>query len=322
MYKLTVEEVQRTPVNEHESELDTRISLQKLEILCLVVELGGVTRAAEHMFVAQPVVTAHLRSLEQRLGVTLFTRSGRHLELTEAGERVHAWASETLTRARTMYREVQGLADGKRGAAFIVASMSVGSYVLPSVLTAFHKARPHATVSLAIREQESVLRAVEQGECDFGIVVADAPPEVPALQSEVLASEEVLLVAAPDGPPRTATIKLTDLWTVPIVGPPQGSVRRKLVDRALDDLGAHPYHAVLELGHPEAMKRAARDGLGGALLFRSAVQEELERGELRHVPFEDVTPTVPIYAVQRRDKRLSTLQAGLLDAIRAALATG
>jgi LysR family transcriptional regulator, low CO2-responsive transcriptional regulator len=305
---------------EQPDELDTRLSLHKLEILCCVVELGGVTRAAEHMFVAQPVLTAHLRSIEDRLKVKLFVRSGRHLELTEAGERVHAWASETLTQSRSMYRELQGLTDGQRGAAFVVANMSIGSYLLPEILTAFMRERPEAVVSLAIREEEAVIRAIEQGECDFGVVVGGVPPMSDGLESELLAWEDVLLVAAPEGPPPGETIKLKDLRTVPIVGPPHGSVRRTLVDRTLNDLGAPSYHAVLELGHPEALKRAARGGIGGALLFRSAVEEEIARGELRNVPFEDASPTLPIYAVKRKDKRLSALQQQLLDAIRQALA--
>jgi DNA-binding transcriptional LysR family regulator len=301
--------------------LDVRISLQKLEVLCLVVELGGVTKAAERLFVAQPVVTAHLRSLEQRLHVKLFERNGRHLELTEAGERVHAWAAESLARARTMYREVQELSDGDLGAVFLVASMSVGSYVLPSILTRFRKSRPRASISLAIREQEAVWRSVEQGECDFGIVVADQPLEIPTLVNEILTSEEVLLVAAPDGPPAGETISLSELCDVPVLGPPHGSVRHKLVDHALDELGAPGYQSVLELGHPEAMKRAAREGLGAALLFRSAVEEEIERGVLRHVRFSDVTPMVPIFAVTRADKRLSPLQTALLQEIRDSLAS-
>ena len=63
--------------------LDTRISLYKLEILCAVVDHGGVSRAAEQLYISQPVVTAHIRSLEERLGAELFQRAGRGVEPTE-----------------------------------------------------------------------------------------------------------------------------------------------------------------------------------------------------------------------------------------------
>lgn len=56
----------RTPMRD-----DNRITLQKLEVLCSVVELGGVTRAADHLWVAQSVVSGHLRSPQERLGAGL-----------------------------------------------------------------------------------------------------------------------------------------------------------------------------------------------------------------------------------------------------------
>ena len=302
------------------SEFDSRISLQKLEILCFVVEMGGVTRAAEHLNVVQPVVTAHLRSLERRLGVTLFSRKGRRLELTEAGAHVHRWAAETLSRTRTMLRAVGEIENGERGTAFICASMSVGSYVLPTMLTAFRSGRPQTHINLTIREPEAVLRAVEQGECDFGISVLETPPANPNLLTEILAHEELVLVAAPDGPPHVDAVRLADLGDIPLIAPPVGTARRQLMESALAALGARLPESILDLGHPEAMKRAARTGAGAAFLFRSAVTEELERGDLRGVRLIDASLTIPIYAIRHAARPLSAVQSQLLDAVRAELA--
>ena len=80
--------------------MDTRVTLTKLEVFSLVVELGGVSRAAEHLYVSQPVVSAHVRSLEERVGARLFYREGHHLVLTEAGRAVHGWATSAPARTR------------------------------------------------------------------------------------------------------------------------------------------------------------------------------------------------------------------------------
>jgi phosphohistidine swiveling domain-containing protein len=77
-------------------EMNMRISLRRLEVFCLVVEEGGVTRAAEHLFVAQPAVSSQIRALEEWVGTKLFARTGGRLVLTAAGQRVYAWAKETL----------------------------------------------------------------------------------------------------------------------------------------------------------------------------------------------------------------------------------
>jgi DNA-binding transcriptional ArsR family regulator len=60
----------------------SQITLQKLEVFHLVVRLGSVTRAAERLGIAQPAVTSHLRSLEDKVGATLLRRDGRNLVLT------------------------------------------------------------------------------------------------------------------------------------------------------------------------------------------------------------------------------------------------
>ena len=104
--------------------LDTRITLYKLEVFDLVVELGSVSRAADQLFVSQPVVTAHIRSLEQRIGGRLFYRKGRQLVLTEAGRAVHAWARDVLTHTHELSRHLDGLSDGSRGSVVLGASMS------------------------------------------------------------------------------------------------------------------------------------------------------------------------------------------------------
>ena len=88
--------------------LDSYFTLQKLEVFCLVVELQSVTRAAEQLCVSQPVISAHLRTMEAKLGVKLVKRSGRHIALTGWGERVYTWASDVMTRTREMEREFGG----------------------------------------------------------------------------------------------------------------------------------------------------------------------------------------------------------------------
>jgi DNA-binding transcriptional LysR family regulator len=301
--------------------LDNRISLQKLQVFCHVVKLGTVTRAAERLFVAQPVVTAHLQLLEQRLGVKLFVRQGRTLQLTAAGERVHAWAAATIVEADVMMAELQGLREGTRGTALIGASMSLGTYRLPSVVAAFRRERPLAEISLAISDPETAVRAVELGQLDFCIVLLDEQPYGEVLDIQRLGEEDLVLVAAPDAEPTTGEITVEDLADLPMVASPRGSVRRGLVDQALALLHAPSYRPVIEFGHPEALKLAVAEGLGATFLCRCSVEDELRAGTLREVRISGVDLTLPVFVVKRSDKHLSVLQTRLLSAITDDLST-
>jgi LysR family transcriptional regulator, low CO2-responsive transcriptional regulator len=298
--------------------IDRRISLHKLEVLCLVVELGGVGRAAEALFVAQPVVSAHIRSLEERLGTKLFYREGRRLHLTESGRVVHAWAEDVLARTRELDRHLAGLSEGSRGSVALGASMSLGSYRLPPVLTRFRRAHPEVELRLSIADTEHSIEDARAGALDFAIVVSDADPDGPGLETELLGHEELVLIAAPDAEPVAAEVAPAELAGLPFVEAPEGIVRRRFVDRSLKDLGAEERDVVLEFGHPEAMKQAVRAGLGVSMLFRSAVAEELELGLLREVGIAGADVRIGVYLVHRKGKEFSPPHRELLDEIRVA----
>lgn len=299
--------------------LDLRISLHKLEVLSLVVQLGGVGRAAEHLYVAQPVVTAHIRSLEERLGVKLFYRDGRQLHMTEAGRAVHEWAENVLTRTRELERLLGGLSDGTQGAVTIGASMSIGSYTLPSVLTRFRQQHPRAEVRLSISDTEHAIEDTRTGNLDFAVIVSEAGLELPGMEAHQVGSDQMVFVTAPAAEPEADVISPEDFSRLPFIEAPVGIIRRTFVDRQLRRVGITSRNIVLELGHPEAMKRATAEGLGATLLFRSAVAKELEEGSLREIKVDGVDVTVPIYIVHRKGKAFSPLHEGLMQQIASAL---
>jgi len=300
--------------------IDRRINLHKLEVLCLVVELDSVTAAAEALFVAQPVATAHIRTLENRLGTKIFYREGRRLHLTESGRAVHAWAADVLARTRELDRHLTGLSEGSRGSVAVGASMSLGSYRLPPLLTEFRRANPGVELRLGIADTEHAIDDARAGVVDFALVVSDADLEVPGLASEPLGHEELVLVAAPGAEPAGGEVGPEELAGLPFVEAPEGIVRRRFVDRCLGAVGLGERDVVLELGHPEAMKRAVRDGVGVSMLFRSAVAEEVELGMLREVRLAGADVRVPVYLVHRKGKEFSPPHRALLDAIRAEFA--
>jgi LysR family transcriptional regulator, low CO2-responsive transcriptional regulator len=300
--------------------VDRRLSLHKLEVLSAVVRAGGVSKAAESLFVAQPVVSAHIRTLEERLGAKLFYREGRQMHLTEAGVAVHAWAEDVLVRTRELERYLDGLQDGRQGTIVLGASMSVGSYRLPSVLTAFRGSHPDVEVRMGISDTEHAVDDVRSGAFDFAVVVAATSGDLPGLDAEEIGEDHITLVAAPDHPLAGRTVSVDDLRTLPFIEAPEGIIRRTFVDRQLRGLGIVQRNVVLQLGHPEAMKRATQDGLGVALLFRSAVQEELRAGTLCELPVDGVDLAVPVFVVARKGKTFSPVHRALIDEIRAAMA--
>jgi LysR family transcriptional regulator, low CO2-responsive transcriptional regulator len=298
---------------------DNRISLQKLEVFCLVVELGGIGRAADHLGVSQPVVTAHMRTLQERVGTKLIYRDGQRLHLTETGEAVHEWAKDVLTRGREVARQVQGLADGATGTAVVIASMSVGSYMLPEAVSAFARERPRASITLLVSDSEDAKAALEHGGADFAVLTGDPEMSSATLVAEPVCDHELILVASPGDTDVGDAVAIEDLSRLRYVCSPGTRPRRRLVDAALETIGVRERRIAIQLGHPEALKRATASGIGVCFVLRSSVGSELEHGTLREVAIEGARLTVPIVIVQRADKRFSPLHDVLRATIRETL---
>jgi LysR family transcriptional regulator, low CO2-responsive transcriptional regulator len=296
-------------------DVDRRISLHKLEVFVLVADVGGFGKAAGQLFVTQPVVTGHVRSLEERLGVRLFVRDPRGVQLTEAGHAAYRWAQDVLTRTRDLERHLADLTAGTRGLVAFGASMSLGSYRLPAVLTRYRRDNRNVDLRMVVASTDNILDDVRQGELDFGVVTADGPLAVSDAAAERLGEDEMVLVTAPESPPFNHTITLENVSRLPFIEAPGDIERRSALDLRLGEIGARRT-VVLELGHPEARKRAARDGLGVTMQFRSAVSEDLERGTLREVRVAGVRMSLPVYLVRRPRATFSPLQAALIATIR------
>jgi DNA-binding transcriptional LysR family regulator len=295
---------------------DNRISLHKLEVFCSVVERGGVRLAAEDLFVSQPVVSAHLRSLEERLKVKLFQRDGRGMKLTEAGAEVHQWATEVLRGRTELDRSLRDISRGVAGRASIGSSMSVGNYVLPQVLVDFRRAHPQASISLHQSTVEIALERTLDGRSDFAVVATDAVLDANSFEAELIARPPFCLVAALDDEQVGASATVGELTALPFVCPPAGAAIRRSQDSALASIGVVDRRVEIELGSAESMKVAVQGGLGVALLWRESVRRELEAGLLREVQITGHTLYDKLYLVRRRGKRLTAFQTTLTTVLR------
>jgi DNA-binding transcriptional LysR family regulator len=298
---------------------DNRISLQKLEVFSKVVELGGVRRAAEELFISQPVVSAHLRSLEERIGADLFERDGRGIALTEAGREVHLWASGVLRGRRELDSTLQNLSTGMAGSVIVATSMSVGNYLLTPLLIDFRKRQPHAQLTLLISGVEAALRTASTGESDFCVLATDAVLDSNAFQAELLAEPPFCLIASPENEELGGSVRPDELIGKPFVCPPRGLAIRSSQDSALAGIGVFDRQVQIEMGNAESIKQAVAADLGIGLLWRASVEAELAAGTLREVTVEGADLRDKLYLVRRRGHRSTPLQERLLEEIRTQL---
>lgn len=174
---------------------DTRF----LRAFYAVCTAGGFGRAAAQLNCTQPAVTYQIRTLERELGAQLFERGGRRAVLTPAGRRLLEFCRRYLVEYAQLSAEVARGGAARAEPLRIAAVSGFGRYVLFPALTAlFPPAAPGrdtAGIDLRFRTAHEVLRLVENGDVDLGVVYL--PKVSNYLAFRVVYNEELVLIAAP-----------------------------------------------------------------------------------------------------------------------------
>jgi DNA-binding transcriptional LysR family regulator len=167
--------------------------LWQLRYFVAVAERLHFGRAAEALHISQPPLSRAIRALEARLGVTLFARSRRRVELTPEGARLLEETKRLTSQLERSVLELRGMASGEQGR-LRIGFVSLADYgVLPGLLKGYKTERPGVT--LALREMLSPEQAIAlaAGELDFGLLL---PPVSGAAGLEHIVVQRERFVAA------------------------------------------------------------------------------------------------------------------------------
>jgi DNA-binding transcriptional LysR family regulator len=235
-------------------------------------------RSAVRAAFPPPPASEHLRTLEGAAGQRLVERNGRGSTLTEAGKLLALHAGQALQTLQAGEEELRLLAGLEAGTIHIGASTTPGVYLLPDTLGCFRRDHPNVTVEVEIASSGEILDRLLEGRVQLALVGEAEADE--RIQLEPFIGDEIVGVAKPGlltlrggraDPKQLAEQTL-------LVREARSSTRR-VSERALARAQIWP-ERIWELDSGEAIKRAAREGLGVAFLSRYAVAEEIERGEL------------------------------------------
>jgi DNA-binding transcriptional LysR family regulator len=185
---------------------DRTMEMRHLVTFVCVADLLNFTRAAEQLHLAQSSVSAQIRQLEEDLDVRLFDRIGRSVLLTEAGEKLYAYAR----RMNEMTKEIR--ADIKddthaRGTLTIRAPETVASIYMPEVTRQFHNLHPKVKLKFINCDDRQLKEELNTGRIDLAFLLTDT---VAFRDVNVrLLKEEKLIMAAGPGHPLTQKTSVT-----------------------------------------------------------------------------------------------------------------
>jgi DNA-binding transcriptional LysR family regulator len=281
------------------------VKLDALRVFLLVADYEHITRAAEDLALTQPAVTRIIHGLEQEAGLALFERQGRRIALTSAGRIVQTYARRIMTLERELEESLAALQDVEAGEVIISASKTTGVYLLPPVIARFRTLHPHIALSLSIHNSHDVTEQVLAWRADIGLVEGDISALPSELAVEVITSDELMLIIAPNHRwSRLQAVTPNLLGDKELILREQGSGTREVIERALQQQGVQ-VSPLLTVPENETIKQLVMRGVGAAILPAMVVQREVMALDLLHIPIMDMDLHREFSLVKRADKQLS-----------------
>jgi DNA-binding transcriptional LysR family regulator len=239
------------------------MELSDLRIFQAVVRSGGVTRAAVQLHRVQSNITTRVKQLEEKLGVELFLREGKKLQLTAAGMVLLDYADRLLALAQEAREAL--LDRSPRGLLRLGAMESTAAIRLPAPLSEYHRRYPEVTLELQSGNPQQLSARVLAGELEAALITEPVPQG--GLDSIPVYEEELVIVAAA-GVPRIVSARDAKNRTILAFEP--GCPHRKRLEDWFARSRQMPERTV-EISSYHALLGCAAAGMGIALLPKSVL---------------------------------------------------
>jgi len=247
-----------------------------LKAFVAVAEAGSFSRAADRLFMTQPAVSKRIASLEDNLGSPLFDRLGKHIKLTEAGEKFLISARRILSDIDTSREEVLSLSTKVSGRLRLATSHHVGIHRLPPILKTFTQAHPQVELDLLFMDSEMACAEVAKGNIELAVVTL--PDDLQSgLLTNLVWADPLSIVCAKDHPMRKVLAsngKPKQLERFKAVLPGRGTVTRTILFDALQPYGVN-IETALETNYLETIKVMVSVGLGWSALPVSMLDDDI-----------------------------------------------
>ncbi|MEC3982033.1 LysR family transcriptional regulator [Amycolatopsis sp. H20-H5] len=247
------------------------MELRHLRAFRAVARTSSFTRAAAELHYAQSSITEQVQALETELGVALFSRIGRKLALTPAGERLVGYADNVLALVEEARNVVEDSAEQPSGELTVGGLETLCATIVPGALSRYRSKFPQVKVAVRQENRGQLYASVRREDIDVCLTFG-TPPASAELRSETLFSER-LVVIVPRGHrlSERSPVELSDLRGEEFLVTEPGCGFREMYDRSLGKLGADGPRIAAEVGSIAALSSCVAAGMGCGLLPELAV---------------------------------------------------
>lgn len=237
------------------------MELRTLHYFTVVAQELNITRAAEKLNMSQPPLSNQIKALEEELGVQLFIRGKRHLELTEEGGLLLRRAVQIQELADKTRQEIASLREGMTGTVYLSMVEGRAPFLAARWIAGFREEFPLVRYNLWNGSSDDVLDRLHKGLADLAVIAA--PYDTEHLEGFPVGREPWIAMLHPDHPlaqPIGDTIPLSSLAGEPLIVPSRKS-RVDAIRRWFGEVGAEP-HILCEMSNYMDAAALTSQGVG------------------------------------------------------------
>jgi DNA-binding transcriptional LysR family regulator len=257
------------------------VELHQFRIFESVSRHLNISNAAAELGMSQPAASLQLKRLEQECKIQFYTRNNHGVSLTPEGQAFLEAVRPILAQLDKVDQDFRGESDRHGSRPFVVGgSNTLSATVLPEILLEFKRRNPGVNLLVETSDSRRMENLVQKRRVELALVTT--PCGLPGCECEPYLEHEAVAFAAPENPLCRRTLSLEELTRIPLVVRRGSSTVSALERRGYTLKFAAQFSAI------EAVKTAVRGGMGVGLLFRSRLESELARGEVRIIDVPDL----------------------------------
>jgi LysR family hydrogen peroxide-inducible transcriptional activator len=278
------------------------------------------SRAAEKLHIAQPSLSQQLSKLEKELGVLLFKRSTNSVELTYAGSVFVDKAQQIVDMTDQLRREMEDIADMRKGRLVVGSLPMTGAHVLPHVLPVFREAYPDIEIVLIEETTKHLEQLTASGGTDVSLL--SLPLVEPSFAYIPVLEEEICLAVPPDhhlAQPeyKQKSIPISTLRDEPFILLKKGQGFRAIAHDLCQTAGFEP-RVVFESGNIETVQSLVAAGMGIAFLPKMMIRSDWQSRAPTYLTLEG-RPTRMLVIAYRKGRYLSNAAEAFISIFRKTL---
>lgn len=250
-------------------------NVHQLNVFVNAAQCLNFTAAARNLHMTQSSVSQHIKSLETQLDTALFVRMGRNLELTDAGRYFLPLAREIVQDVQRAQEKMQMLKERIYGQLIIGCNTAPGKYILPLMLTEFHKQHPLVEISCTVVPAKMMLDQLNAGEIHFALMNTEEQNKIQA-DFQLYIREPITLVVPLNHPwARRKRVQPNELFEEKFIMREPAAGSYKSVQKSLGSLGVDisKLPTSLVMGTSEAVALAVAQNLGIGFVARTIVDK-------------------------------------------------